>query len=137
LLAPIREGKADLALGSRTAAAKSSGAFTPQQAFGNWLATGLMSLFFGAHYTDLGPFRVIRREALDRLQMQDTNFGWTIEMQIKAHRNGLRVQEIPVNYRRRIAGESKISGNLVGTIRAGWKILWIIAKHGLLSGRSN
>jgi glycosyltransferase involved in cell wall biosynthesis len=137
LLAPIREGKADLALGSRTAAAKSSGAFTPQQAFGNWLATGLMSLFFGAHYTDLGPFRVIRREALDRLQMQDTNFGWTIEMQIKAHRNGLRVQEIPVNYRRRIAGESKISGNFVGTIRAGWKILWIIAKHGLLSGRSN
>jgi glycosyltransferase involved in cell wall biosynthesis len=137
LLAPIREGKADLALGSRTAAAKSSGAFTPQQAFGNWLATGLMSLFFGARYSDLGPFRVIRREALDRLQMQDTTFGWTIEMQIKAHCAGLRVLEIPVNYRKRIAGESKVSGNFAGTIRAGWKILWIIAKHGLLSGRSN
>jgi glycosyltransferase involved in cell wall biosynthesis len=133
LFALVREGKADLALGSRAAAAKSSGAFTPQQAFGNWLATGLMKVFFGARYTDLGPFRVIRREALDRLQMQDTNFGWTIEMQIKAHRAGLRVLEIPVNYRKRIAGESKISGNLVGTVRAGWKILWTIAKYGLLS----
>jgi glycosyltransferase involved in cell wall biosynthesis len=133
LLAPVHEGKADLALGSRTAAAKSSGAFTPQQAFGNWLATGLMSLFFEARYTDLGPFRVIRREALERLQMQDTNYGWTIEMQIKAHCFGLRVVEIAVNYRKRIAGESKISGNLVGTVRAGWKILWTIAKYGLLS----
>jgi glycosyltransferase involved in cell wall biosynthesis len=133
LFALVREGKADLALGSRAAAAKSSGAFTPQQAFGNWLATGLMKVFFGARYTDLGPFRVIRREALEQLQMQDTNFGWTIEMQIKAHRAGLRVLEIPVNYRKRIAGESKISGNLVGTVRAGWKILWTIAKYGLLS----
>jgi glycosyltransferase involved in cell wall biosynthesis len=135
LLDPVRNGKADLVLGSRTAAAKSSGAFTPQQAFGNWLATGLMRLFFGARYTDLGPFRAIRREALERLKMQDTNFGWTIEMQIKAHRAGLRVLEIPVNYRKRIAGESKISGNFVGTIRAGWKILWTIAKHGLSSTR--
>ena len=135
LLAPIRNGEADLALGSRTTAAKFTGAFTPQQAFGNWLATRLMRLLFGARYTDLGPFRVIRREALERLQMQDTNFGWTIEMQIKAHRHGLRVMEIPVNYRPRIAGKSKISGNFVGTIRAGWKILWIIAKYGLLSGR--
>jgi glycosyltransferase involved in cell wall biosynthesis len=135
LLDPVRDGAADVALGSRTAAAKSSGAFTPQQAFGNWLATGLMQLFFGARYTDLGPFRVIRCEALERLKMQDTNFGWTIEMQIKAHRAGLRVLEIPVNYRKRIAGESKISGNFVGTIHAGWKILWTIAKHGLSSTR--
>jgi len=133
LLAPARDGAADPALGSRIAAAKSSGAFTPQQAFGNWLATGLMRLLFGARYIDLGPFRVIRREALERLQMKDTNYGWTIEMQIKAHRTGLRVLELPVNYRKRIAGESKIAGNLVGTLRAGWKILWTIAKHGLSS----
>ena len=133
LLAPARDDKADLVLGSRIAAAKSSGAFAPQQTFGNWLATGLMRLLFDARYTDLGPFRVIRREALERLQMRDTNFGWTIEMQIKAHRTGLRILELPVNYRKRIAGESKISGNLVGTLRAGWKILWIIAKHGLSS----
>jgi glycosyltransferase involved in cell wall biosynthesis len=135
LLAPVRDAKADLVLGSRTIAAQTSGAFTPQQAFGNWLATRLMRLFYGAHYTDLGPFRGIRRQALERLQMRDTNFGWTIEMQIKAHRTGLRVLEIPVNYRKRIAGESKISGNFVGTLRAGWKILWTIAKHRLSSGR--
>jgi glycosyltransferase involved in cell wall biosynthesis len=135
LLAPVREGKADLALGSRTAAAESSGAFTPQQAFGNWLATGLMSIFFGARYTDLGPFRVIRRDALERLQMRDSNYGWTIEMQIKARRAGLRILEIPVNYRKRIAGRSKISGSLLGAARAGWKILWTIAKHAFSSGR--
>jgi glycosyltransferase involved in cell wall biosynthesis len=135
LLTPVRGGDADLALGSRTAAARQSGVFTPQQAFGNWLATGLMRVFFGARYTDLGPFRVIRRDALERLKMQDTNFGWTIEMQIKAHRLGLKALEIPVNYRKRIAGESKISGNLVGTVRAGCKILWTIAKYGFPSGR--
>ena len=135
LLTPVREGEADMVLGSRTAAARESGAFTPQQAFGNWLATGLMRVFFGARYTDLGPFRAIRRKALERLQMRDTNFGWTIEMQIKAHRTGMRVLEIPVNYRKRIAGESKISGNFVGTVLAGWKILWTIARHGLSSGR--
>jgi glycosyltransferase involved in cell wall biosynthesis len=134
LLAPVREGEADMVLGSRTAG-RESRAFTPQQAFGNWLATGLMRVFFGARYTDLGPFRVLRREALERLKMNDTNFGWTIEMQIKAHRFGLRVAEIPVNYRKRIAGESKISGNFVGTVRAGWKILWTIARYGLSSGR--
>jgi hypothetical protein len=135
LLDPIRAGQADLVLGSRTAAAKSNRAFTPQQAFGNWLATRLMRLFFRARYTDLGPFRVIRRDALERLRMQDTNFGWTIEMQIKAHRCGLRILEIPVNYRRRIAGESKISGTFVGTIRAGWTILAVLAKYGLQSDR--
>ena len=135
LLTPVRDGEADLVLGSRVAAAKSSGAFTPQQAFGNWLATRLMRLLFGAHYTDLGPFRVIRREALERLQMKDTNYGWTIEMQIKAHRVGLRVQELPVNYRKRIAGESKISGSFVGTLRAGWKILWLIARYGFFTTR--
>jgi glycosyltransferase involved in cell wall biosynthesis len=135
LLTPVREGKADLALGSRIAAAKKTRAFTPQQAFGNWLATGLMRVFFGARYTDLGPFRVIRREALERLRMHDTNYGWTIEMQIKAHRLELKTLELPVNYRRRIAGQSKISGNLLGTLRAGWKILWTIAKYGLSSAR--
>jgi glycosyltransferase involved in cell wall biosynthesis len=135
LLDPVREGDADMAMGSRIAAARESGAFMPQQAFGNWLATGLMRIFFGTRFTDLGPFRVIRREALKQLQMRDTNFGWTIEMQIKAHRSGLKIVEIPVNYRKRIAGESKISGTLLGTLHAGWKILWMIAKYGVSSGR--
>ncbi len=128
LLAPLRDGQADLVLGSRTMAARKVGVFTPQQAFGNWLATFLMRVLFGAHYSDLGPFRAIRRAALDKLQMRDTNFGWTIEMQIKAHQQRLRVVEIPVNYRRRFAGQSKISGSLVGTLRAGYKILWTITK---------
>lgn len=131
LLAPLLNGSADFVLGSRTEAARRSGAFSPPQAFGNWLATGLMRLLFGTHYSDLGPFRVIRRESLDRLQMADTNYGWTIEMQIKAHRLGLRILEIPVNYRKRLSGQSKISGNLLGSIRAGYKILWSIAKYGL------
>lgn len=136
LLAPVQDGRADLVLGSRTIAARAAGAFTPQQAFGNWLATQLMQFFLGARFTDLGPFRVIRREALKRLHMRDTNYGWTIEMQIKAHRAGFRILELPVNYRKRLAGESKISGNLLGTIRAGCKILWVIAKYGTLSRRS-
>jgi glycosyltransferase involved in cell wall biosynthesis len=131
LLEPIVSGEADLALGSRTEAGRQARAFTPQQMFGNWLATLLMNLFFGARYSDIGPFRVIQREKLQGLGMRDTNFGWTIEMQLKAHRQELRVLEIPVNYRRRIAGKSKISGNLIGTIRAGHKILWAIAKYGL------
>jgi len=130
LLWPILDGSADFVLGSRTEAARRSGAFTPPQAFGNWLATGLMRLFFGVRYSDLGPFRAIRRPSLDRLQMCDTTYGWTIEMQIKAHRLGLHVLEIPVNYRKRLAGQSKISGNLLGSIRAGHKILWSIAKYG-------
>src|SRR5262244_1329246 len=121
LLAPLFDGSADFVLGSRTVAARRSGAFTLPQAFGNWLATGLMRLFFGARYSDLGPFRAILRESLNRLHMTDTNYGWTIEMQIKAHRLGLRVLEIPVNYRKRLAGQSKISGNLSGSIRAGYK----------------
>jgi glycosyltransferase involved in cell wall biosynthesis len=129
LLAPLQEGRADLVLGSRTEAARNARAFTPQQTFGNWLATRLMRLLFGACFSDLGPFRTIRRDALAKLHMQDTNYGWTIEMQIKAHRRGLRVVEIPVNYRKRIAGQSKISGNLVGTVRAAYKILWTITKY--------
>jgi glycosyltransferase involved in cell wall biosynthesis len=130
LLAPIREGTAELVLGSRTIAAKNSGAFTPQQAFGNWLATRLMRMLLGARFSDLGPFRAIRNEALRRLQMEDTNYGWTIEMQIKAHRRGVRAVEVPVNYRKRLAGKSKIAGTLTGTLRAGAKILWSIAKYG-------
>jgi glycosyltransferase involved in cell wall biosynthesis len=131
ILEPICAGRADLVLGSRTAAARQHGAFTPQQAFGNRLATWLLWVLFGARYTDLGPFRAIRRETLDALRMQDANFGWTIEMQIKAHRQGLRVLEIPVNYRNRVAGESKISGNALGTVRAGYRILLTIARYAL------
>jgi hypothetical protein len=106
----------------------------PQSVYGNRLACFLMRVLFGAHYTDLGPFRAIRYDRLCELRMADENFGWTVEMQIKATRHRLRVLEIPVPYRRRV-GSSKISGTINGTIRAGWKILYTIAKYGLV--RSN
>ena len=127
---PIQDGIADLVIGSRLAGESEPGAMPPQSIYGNMLACFLMRILFGARYTDLGPFRAIRRDALVRLQMCDTSFGWTVEMQIKAARQKLRVTEVPVSYRRRI-GVSKISGTVSGTIKAGWKILFLIARYGI------
>ena len=129
LLGPITRGEAEMVLGSRVMGQREPGALTVHQRWGNAFATGLMRLLVGAHYTDLGPFRAVRREALERLEMRDTNFGWTIEMQIKARRRGLRVQEVPVNYRRRRGGRSKVSGNPVAAVQAGGKILWTILRY--------
>ena len=129
LLAPIAAGEAELVIGARTLGVE-PGALTPQQRFGNALACLLIRLVWGVRYTDLGPFRVIRRDALNRLGMRDETWGWTVEMQVRAARLGLRVREVPVGYRRRI-GQSKISGTLSGTIRAGWKILWVIGAEAL------
>jgi glycosyltransferase involved in cell wall biosynthesis len=129
LLAPIEAGEADLVIGARRRGVE-RGALTPQQRFGNALACLLIRLVWGVRYTDLGPFRVIRRDALARLGMRDETWGWTVEMQVRAARLGLRVAEVPVGYRRRI-GTSKISGTLSGTIRAGWKILWVIGAEAL------
>jgi glycosyltransferase involved in cell wall biosynthesis len=127
LLAPLLAGRAELVLGSRILGGASRAALLPQAWFGNRLACGLMRLLFGARYTDLGPFRAVRVGALRRLAMGDRGFGWTIEMQLKAHSHGLRVLEVPVRYRARI-GKSKITGTLGGTVRAGWRILaWIFA----------
>jgi glycosyltransferase involved in cell wall biosynthesis len=134
LLAPIEAGDADLVIGARTLGVE-PGALTPQQRFGNALACWLIRLAWGVRYTDLGPFRVIRRDALARLGMRDETWGWTVEMQVRAARIGLRVAEVPVGYRRRI-GTSKISGTLSGTIRAGWKILWVIGAEALDGARS-
>ena len=127
---PIQDGTADLVIGSRLAGESEPGAMPPQSIYGNKLACFLMRILFGARFTDLGPFRAIRRDALVRLQMCDTSFGWTVEMQIKAARQKLRVTEVPVSYRRRI-GVSKISGTVSGTIKAGWKILFLIARYGI------
>ena len=123
LLAPIRAGEADLVIGSRTLGKAVKGALLPHQKFGNDLACFLMRLFWGHRYSDLGPFRAIRRDALERMEMADRNYGWTIEMQIKALRLGLRVVEVPVRYGVRVAGENKVSGNLCASARAGWIIL--------------
>ena len=127
LLKPIFEG-ADLAIGSRALGKKEQGAMTPQQIFGNWLATRLLDLFYGVKFTDLGPFRAIKYTTLIELDMQDKTYGWTVEMQLKAAKNGFRCVEVPVRYRRRI-GFSKISGTAKGTILAGYKILATIFKY--------
>ena len=125
LVAPIEKGYYDLVIGTRNNPLLQKGALTPQQRFGNALATRLMALLYGGKYTDLGPFRAISFDALDRLNMQDKTYGWTVEMQLKALKYRLRYTEVPVNYRPRI-GESKVSGTLKGTIMAGYKILgWI------------
>jgi glycosyltransferase involved in cell wall biosynthesis len=130
LAAPILEGRADFVLGSRMLGKREPGAMPAQSRFGNRLACVLMRLLFGARYTDLGPFRAIAYPRLVELGMTDRNFGWTVEMQIKAKRAGLRTLEIPVPYRRRV-GQSKISGTLWGSVRAGYKILYLIGKYGL------
>ena len=128
LLAPLLHGTADLVIGSRALGERERGALLPQQRFGNWLATRLLRLRYGGHFTDLGPFRAIRAPALLGLQMADKTYGWTVEMQIKAARQGLRTVEVPVRYRRRI-GTSKVSGTVRGTLGAGYKILWTIYRY--------
>jgi glycosyltransferase involved in cell wall biosynthesis len=130
LVAPIRRGDADFVVGSRMLGPREPGAMLPQALFGNRLACFLMRVLWGARYTDLGPFRAIRFEDLLALQMEDRTFGWTIEMQIKAVRAGLRYTEVPVSYRRRI-GVSKITGTVSGTLKASAKILWTIARYAL------
>ena len=129
LVQPIRDGQAEFVIGTRRPSEK--GALLPQARFGNKLATYLMRIFFGAKYTDLGPFRAIRYDKLKALNMQDKNFGWTIEMQLKAVKMGMKVCEVPVSYRKRI-GTSKISGTFIGSIRAGSKILTSLFRYGVL-----
>ena len=130
LISKISQEDFDFVIGSRATGTREKGAMHFQAIFGNWLACSLMHLFWGKKFTDLGPFRAIRMESLRELEMQDENFGWTIEMQIKAVQKGLRITEVPVSYRRRI-GVSKISGTVSGTIRAGYKILWTIFRYRL------
>ncbi len=128
LLAPLVAGGADLVIGSRTLGAREPGAFTAVQAFGNWLAPALLRLLWGARATDLGPFRAVRWATLESLGMRDRDFGWTVEMQARAAARGVRTVEVPVSYRRRRHGRSKIAGTLVGSARAGAKILATIVR---------
>lgn len=134
LVTPIISGQCEFVLGSRLVGQREPGAMPPQSVIGNRLACLLMRLIWGARFTDLGPFRAIRYDALLRLEMEDRNFGWTVEMQVKAAIANLRTREIPVPYRRRI-GISKISGTFSGTIKAGTKILYTIAKYALKTRR--
>jgi glycosyltransferase involved in cell wall biosynthesis len=128
LIQPILNGSADMVIGSRALGQRESGSMTLPQVFGNWLATTMMRYMQGAEFSDLGPFRAISWPELLALNMQDQNFGWTIEMQIKAHKAGLRYTEVPVNYRKRI-GVSKVSGTVKGVFGAGYKIILTIFKY--------
>jgi len=134
IVKPIITQGYDFVIGSRVLGAREPGAMTPQAYYGTKLACFLMKLFWDASYTDLGPFRAITFGALKRLNMVDQDFGWTIEMQIKAIENNLAITEVPVDYRRRI-GKSKISGTIKGTLLAGEKILRTIFKYKFFRGR--
>jgi len=129
LLAPVVNGEADMVLGRRIPV--ESHALSIQQRFGNWLATTLIRLIWGHSYKDLGPMRVIKWNSLKEIGMHDQNYGWTVEMQVKALKTGLRIIEHPVPYHRRAGGCSIISRTLVGTIRAGIKILWVIGREAI------
>ena len=130
IIQPILQENIDFVIGARVDRLREEGAMTIPQIFGNWLATRLMRLFFGAKFTDLGPFRAIKYEKLLALKMEDKTYGWTVEMQLKAIKQKLSYVEVPVNYRNRI-GVSKVSGTLKGAVMAGVKILGWIFKYSL------
>lgn len=129
LVAPILEDRADMVIGSRALGKREKGAMTPQQRFGNWLATRMIWVMYRERFTDLGPFRAIRRSSLNTLGMEDQTYGWTVEMQVKAIRKQLRCTEIAVDYHKRRTGKSKVAGTFKGTIFAGYKIIATILKH--------
>ena len=128
VIAPIMNQNMDMAIGSRALGNLEKGSMTPQQIFGNWLATFLLKLFYGVSYTDLGPFRAIKYSSLVALGMKDKTYGWTVEMQVKSAKQKMKTCEVPVNYRVRI-GFSKVSGTVKGTIGAGYKIITTIFKY--------
>ncbi len=129
LIRPIVEEGYDFVIGSRTKGHAANGALLPQARFGNAVATFLMRVLYGFSYSDLGPFRAIRFPSLLGLGMTDRTYGWTVEMQIKAIQQGLRITEVPVRYRRRIGGTSKVTGTVRGTLGAGYKILWTVLRY--------
>lgn len=128
LVRPIVAEGYDMVIGSRALGKREAGSMTFPQIFGNWLSTNLLRWIYKVHFTDLGPFRAIKWQQLLAINMQDQDFGWTVEMQVKAAKHGLKCTEVPVNYRKRNAGKSKVSGTIKGTILAGHKILWTIFK---------
>ena len=125
IIAPITKEKVDMVIGSRVLGMAEAGSLQPVQRFGNWLSTNLIKIIFKQAYTDLGPFRAIRHDSLLQLNMEDKTYGWTVEMQVKAAQHKLKTVEVPVNYRVRI-GQSKVSGTIKGSIKAGYKILFTI-----------
>lgn len=129
LLEPVIEDRADLVLGSRALGTIDAGAMGPHQRFGNWLTAAIMRLLYRIEVTDLGPYRAIRTELLERLAMSEMTFGWPTEMMVKSARGGARIIEAPVTWQNRAAGESKVSGTVKGTVLAGWYLLSVTVKH--------
>ncbi len=136
LVDPVASGQADMVIGSRVLGERERGALGLHVMVGNRLACLLMRRLWGARYTDLGPFRAIRRTTLEALGVRDPDFGWTVEMQIKAAAQGVRSMEMPVSYRKRV-GRSKISGTVTGVVRAGTKILWTVLRYGVARRTQN
>lgn len=128
LIKPIIDEDYDMVIGSRALGERQAGSMTIPQIFGNWLATTLLKIFYSVEYSDLGPFRAIKFDKLIALKMQDTTYGWTVEMQLKAAKMKMKTNEIAVNYKRRV-GKSKISGTVKGTVLAGYKIITTIFKY--------
>lgn len=128
LVHPLVNHTCEMVIGSRALGKREKGAMLPQALFGNWLATRLIRFFYGYRFTDLGPFRAIKWQKLLDLEMEDPDFGWTVEMQVKAAKQGIGVTEVPVSYRKRI-GVSKVTGTIKGTVMAGYKILWTVFKY--------
>jgi hypothetical protein len=122
LLAPLISGECDFVIGSRLRGKRERGSLLASQIFAGWLAGVMLRVLYRVSYTDMGPFRAITREALSRLQMREMTYGWNLEMQMRAAQCGLRIREIPVSYRHRAAGESKVSGSLSGSLRAAVRI---------------
>jgi glycosyltransferase involved in cell wall biosynthesis len=131
LIRPIVDDGMDMVIGSRVLGRREKGALQPHQAFGNWLAVTLLRWLYGYRFTDLGPFRAIRFGSLQALNMRDRNYGWTVEMQVKAAKQGLRCTEVPVRYRKRV-GISKVSGTVRGSVMAGYKIIGTIFREKLM-----
>lgn len=128
LVGPIERGEADFVIGSRTRGKAEPESLNAAQMFAARLIGALVNMMYGFRYTDMGPFRAIRRDALERMQMREMTYGWNLEMQVKALKMGLRVVEIPVNYRCRIGGESKVSGNFAASVKAGVRILGVLVR---------
>ena len=128
LVGPIERGEADFVIGSRILGRRETGSMLGSQVFAGHLIGGLVKIFYGFRYTDMGPFRAIRRSSFERMRMTEMTYGWNLEMQIKAIQDGLRIREISVDYRRRVGGESKVSGDFVASMKAAVRILGVLVR---------
>jgi len=128
LVGPIERGEADFVIGSRIMGVREAGSMLGSQVFAGWLIGGMVRVIYGFRYTDMGPFRAVRRSSLEAMKMTEMTYGWNLEMQIKAVTMGLRVREVPVSYRRRIGGVSKVSGDLMASVKAAWRIFGVFVR---------